>query len=118
MAGFTSISRRGNCGIRHEKASQAPATPTNWLSTNQFFTPRYVVEFLTDNTLGRSWFEMRKGETKLKEKCRYMVRRSSEIFLGQGESPPEQKQYQEGLSQGDLFERPTLHSAIGRRRSS
>ncbi len=28
---------------------------------NQFFTPRYVVEFLTDNTLGRIWYEMRGG---------------------------------------------------------
>ena len=28
---------------------------------NQFFTPRYVVEFLTDNTLGRIWYEMRRA---------------------------------------------------------
>ena len=49
---------------------------------NQFFTPRYVVEFLTNNTLGRIWYEMRKGDAKLKDQCRYMVRRPNEIFLG------------------------------------
>lgn len=52
---------------------------------NQFFTPRYVVEFLTDNTLGRIWYEMRKGDTKLKNRCRYMVRRPTEIFLKEGQ---------------------------------
>jgi hypothetical protein len=34
---------------------------------NQFYTPRYVVEFLTDNTLGRTWYEMRQGNTGLVE---------------------------------------------------
>lgn len=48
---------------------------------NQFYTPRYVVEFLTDNTIGRTWYEMRKGETKFKDQCRYMVRRPNEVFL-------------------------------------
>ena len=46
-----------------------------------------MVEFLTDNTLGRIWYEMRKGDTKLKDQCRYMVRRPTEIFLeGRGTS--------------------------------
>jgi hypothetical protein len=49
---------------------------------NQFFTPRYVVEFLTDNTLGRTWYEMTHGQTCLKDRCRYLVRRPNEIFLG------------------------------------
>lgn len=40
---------------------------------NQFFTPRYVVAFLTDNTLGRTWYEMRGGHTLLAERCRYRV---------------------------------------------
>ena len=31
---------------------------------NQFFTPRYVVQFLTDNTLGRIWCEMRGGRAR------------------------------------------------------
>lgn len=40
---------------------------------NQFFTPRYVVEFLLDNTLGRVWAREMHGETRLLEKCRFLV---------------------------------------------
>ena len=47
-----------------------------------------MVESLSDNTLGRLWYEMRKGDTKLKEQCRYMVRRPTEVFLKSGEEPP------------------------------
>ena len=43
------------------KESQAPRNSYELAFRNQFFTPRYVVEFLTDNTLGRIWYEMRKG---------------------------------------------------------
>jgi hypothetical protein len=67
--------------------SQSPRNSYELAFRNQFFTPRYVVEFLTDNTLGRIWYEMRKGNTKLKDQCRYMVRRPTEIFLEQGEQP-------------------------------
>jgi len=63
------------------KESQAPRNSYELAFRNQFFTPRYVVEFLTDNTLGRIWYEMRKGNTRLKDECRYMVRRPSEIFV-------------------------------------
>jgi hypothetical protein len=63
------------------KESQAPRNSYELAFRNQFFTPRYVVEFLTDNTLGRIWYEMRKGDTKLKDQCRYMVRRHDEVFL-------------------------------------
>ncbi len=45
---------------------------------NQFYTPRYIVEFLTDNTLGRLWLEMRAGETRLAETCQMLVRRPDE----------------------------------------
>jgi hypothetical protein len=34
-------------------ASQAPRNSRELAVRNQFFTPRYVVEFLVDNTLGR-----------------------------------------------------------------
>jgi len=61
-------------------ASQAPRNSRELAVRNQFFTPRYVVEFLTDNTLGRIWYEMRQGETALKERCQYMVRRPNELF--------------------------------------
>lgn len=40
---------------------------------NQFFTPRYVVEFLLDNTLGRLWVEETRGVTKLLTLCRYLI---------------------------------------------
>ncbi|MDY7076886.1 MAG: BREX-1 system adenine-specific DNA-methyltransferase PglX, partial [Chloroflexota bacterium] len=60
------------------KASQAPRNSRELAVRNQFFTPRYVVEFLTDNTLGRLWYEMRQGHTRLAEQCRYLVRRPEE----------------------------------------
>ena len=61
--------------------SQAPRNSRELAVRNQFFTPRYVVEFLTDNTLGRIWYEMRQGMTELKNQCRYLVRRKDEVFL-------------------------------------
>ena len=61
--------------------SQAPRTSGELAVRNQFFTPRYVVEFLTDNTLGRLWWEMRCGRTRLAERCGYLVRRPGETFL-------------------------------------
>lgn len=69
-------------------ASQAPRNSRELAVRNQFFTPRYVVEFLTDNTLGRLWYEMRRGETRLVEDCRYLVRRKRPVFLAKGEEPP------------------------------
>ncbi len=66
--------------MREESA--APRNSRELAVRNQFFTPRYVVEFLTDNTLGRIWYEMRRGNTKLAEECRYLVRRPTEVFLG------------------------------------
>ena len=65
--------------MREESA--APRNSRELAVRNQFFTPRYVVEFLTDNTLGRIWYEMTKGKTRLAEKCRYLVRRPMEVFL-------------------------------------
>ncbi|MBI3948940.1 MAG: SAM-dependent methyltransferase, partial [Acidobacteria bacterium] len=67
------------------KESSAPRNSYELAFRNQFYTPRYVVQFLTDNTLGRIWYEMRKGETVLKEKCQYLVRRPNEVFLSEGE---------------------------------
>lgn len=54
--------------------SPAPRNSRELAVRNQFFTPRYVVEFLADNTLGRLWYEMRQGHTCLAEQCRYLVR--------------------------------------------
>ena len=91
--------------MREESA--APRNSRELAVRNQFFTPRYVVEFLTDNTLGRIWYEMTQGVTALKEQCRYLVRRPTEIFLKPGESAPEQPT-QDGLSQEDLLKQPVF----------
>jgi len=70
-------------------ASQAPRNSRELAVRNQFFTPRYVVEFLTDNTLGRIWYEMTQGKTSLTESCSYLVHRPNEIFLSQGDAAPD-----------------------------
>ncbi len=89
------------------KESQAPRNSYELAFRNQFFTPRYVVEFLTDNTLGRIWYEMRKGDTLLKDRCRYLVQRPNEIFLNEGEEPPaEAKETRADLSQEELLKQP------------
>jgi hypothetical protein len=88
------------------KASAAPRNSRELAVRNQFFTPRYVVEFLTDNTFGRIWYEMRKGDTSLKEICRYLVRRPSEIFLGPDESAPDDVDDASSLSEQEKLKRP------------
>lgn len=55
------------------RASQAPRNSRELAVRNQFFTPRYVVEFLVDNTLGRLWFNVTGGQTELRERCRYLL---------------------------------------------
>jgi hypothetical protein len=93
-----------------EQARKENPTPQNSYELafrNQFFTPRYVVEFLTDNTLGRIWYEMRKGATKLNVQCRYMVRRPTEIFLKEGEQLPKDAANEgKELSQEELLKLP------------
>lgn len=54
-------------------ASQAPRNSRELAVRNQFFTPRYVVEFLVDNTLGRLWFKATGGQTGLRERCQYLL---------------------------------------------
>ncbi len=54
-------------------ASQAPRNSRELAVRNQFFTPRYVVEFLVDNTLGRLWFNWTGGQTELRDHCQYLL---------------------------------------------
>ena len=54
-------------------ASQAPRNSRELAVRNQFFTPRYVVEFLVDNTLGRLWFNSTGGKTDLQDHCKYLL---------------------------------------------
>jgi hypothetical protein len=53
--------------------SQAPRNSRELAVRNQFFTPRYVVQFLVDNTLARIWTEMSGTTTALREHCEYFV---------------------------------------------
>lgn len=62
------------------KASQAPRDSRELAVRNQFFTPRYVVEFLIDNTLGRMWYEMTQGQTQLIQRCRYLLHGADDVF--------------------------------------
>jgi hypothetical protein len=66
--------------------SQTPRNSRELAIRNQFFTPRYVVQFLADNTLGRIWYEMRQGDTQLRN-LNYLVRHKDEVFLAEGQTP-------------------------------
>lgn len=70
------------------EASQAPRNSRELAVRNQFFTPRYVVQFLTDNTLGRIWYEMRDGDTALADSCEYMVRQPDETWAPRAKKDP------------------------------
>lgn len=63
---------------RMREESQAPRNSRELAIRNQFFTPRFVVRFLTDCTLGRIWYEMREGATRLSATCKYMLQRRGE----------------------------------------
>ena len=96
--------------------SSAPRNSRELAVRNQFFTPRYVVEFLTDNTLGRIWYEMTMGRTELIKRCNYLVRRPDEVFLSHEYAEmPRVQPWLEGRSD----ERPTAvqlgHSVNGYR---
>ena len=88
------------------KESAAPRNSRELAVRNQFFTPRYVVEFLTDNTLGRIWYEMLQGNSELKDRCSYLVRHPNEVWLQPGEEPLAQKDGEEALSQEELLRQP------------
>src|ERR1019366_5012128 len=52
--------------------SQAPRNSHELAVRNQFFTPRYVVQFLVENTLARLWVEMQGDNTSLPDRCEYL----------------------------------------------
>lgn len=51
----------------------APKRPAEVAVINQFFTPRWIVKFLVDNTLGRLWLEMHPDSPRVRAKCDYLV---------------------------------------------
>ena len=70
-----------NSGEERKKMRDKSQTPRNSRELavrNQFFTPRYVVQFLVDNTLGSLWQEMHGEHTRIAEICEYLVRRPEE----------------------------------------
>ncbi|MEI7608656.1 MAG: hypothetical protein WCJ64_14865 [Rhodospirillaceae bacterium] len=64
---------------RMREESDVPRNSRELAVRNQFFTPRYVVEFLVDNTLARQWFDQMAGRTALADRCRFMVVKPEEL---------------------------------------
>lgn len=96
--------------------SQSPRNSRELAVRNQFFTPRYVVQFLTDNTLGRTWCEMMQGDTQLAH-LDYLVRRPNEVFLAEGELEPESDTDGSELSQEELLQQ-TVHVPFRKKKDS
>ena len=61
--------------------SNKPRNSREMAVRNQFFTPEYIVRFLSDNTLGRIWYEMTQEQSRIGEElCQYMVRHPNEVL--------------------------------------
>ncbi|WP_029415250.1 BREX-1 system adenine-specific DNA-methyltransferase PglX [Brevundimonas bacteroides] len=78
-------------GQDERRAMRLEGTPRNSRELavrNQFFTPRYVVEFLTDNTVGRIWYEMRDGQTALIDQCEHLLRQTGEMCAPRPKKDP------------------------------
>lgn len=69
------------------KESQAPRNAYEMAFRNQFYTPDYVVRFLTDNTLGRLWLEMN-PESALRDVCSYLLVRPDEVLPPRAKKDP------------------------------
>ena len=61
-----------------DEGKSGPRNSRELAVRNQFFTPRYVVEFLVDNSLGRQWFNLTGGRTSLADSCQYLLIRPEE----------------------------------------
>ncbi len=104
--GSTSTSTQKEERRQMRAGSQAPRNSRELAVRNQFFTPRYVVEFLTDNTSDVYGMKCKKGDTILKEKCRYLVLRPNEIFLAECDKNPTNENEGSDLPQKELLKRP------------
>lgn len=58
---------------------------------NQFFTPRYVVESLVDNTIGKYWVEANQGQSKLMSFCKYLLVDEKADFADKPKDPRDLK---------------------------
>ena len=68
---------------------------------NQFFTPRWIVKFLVDNTLGRLWLEMHPDSPRVRAKCDYLVPEPLAGDRGQGSGDRGQGSGDRGQGTGD-----------------
>src|SRR5260370_33686782 len=68
--------------------SQAPRNSRELAIRDQFFTRRYVVQFLVDNTLGRTWLEMYGEATQLVKRREYLVRQDDELLGSRRRNEP------------------------------
>ncbi|GEM_PF-382188 len=88
-----------------------PRRPAEVAVINQFFTPRWIVKFLVDNTLGRLWLEMHPDSERVRAKCDYLVpeplgadeagRQGDQETRGQGDQETRGQGDQETRGQGD-----------------
>ena len=78
-----------NCD-QARKASHAPRDSRELAFRNQFYTPRYVVRFLVDNTLGRITIRMMAGQTRLNDTCEHGRYRSRQPQRARSYSAPEE----------------------------
>jgi len=69
------------------KKSPNPRDANEMAFRNQFYTPDYVVRFLTDNTLGRLWAEMVPG-TSLRQRCTHLLVRPDEQLPARAKKDP------------------------------
>jgi hypothetical protein len=80
-----------NSGEERKKMRDESQTPRNSRELavrNQFFTPRYVVQFLVDNTLGRLWLEMHRYGGLVAAHCHYLVRSEDELSNARPQKDP------------------------------
>jgi hypothetical protein len=73
------------------RGSDVPRNSVELAIRNQLFTPRWVVEFLTDNTLGALWVEMTQGASAIADRCPYLLKSPSHPVgedRGGGDSNP------------------------------
>jgi len=75
--------------LREQSRKDSPVPRNSWEMAfrNQFYTPHYVVRFLTDNALGRIWFEM-KPDTSLREQCTMLVTHPDEPMKARPKKDP------------------------------
>jgi hypothetical protein len=71
---FNSDSDRERARYDEGGRPKPPQNSVELAVRNQFFTPRYIVRFLAENTLARMWIEMMGEATRIAGRCHFLVR--------------------------------------------